>query len=286
MATQSFTLTSYDFTSAAGIRSWGSQVSAALQATGLTKTSDTGQINWTTTTTGVGYEMYRFNDTLQATAPAFLRIVYQASAGWLYISSITVSQTVDGAGGQGGLTSQMGYNGTAASQSSFQLGTGKWTFRFNYNSTLGFFGMTQWDDLAFGYGNSAWRSNYFVSRSCDTTGTPVGSGLLLQAGGATGSGGINNTISYDGNTVYSSVGGLVPGYNTYPTLEIGANVQFLRQQTFYPALRTHPQVLYYAANDLPRGTTLTLTPYSTSYTYITTGHFGQSSYGGYAMLWQ
>lgn len=69
-------------TTDAEFRTWGSAVSAALLAAGLTQTSDTGQINWTTVNkptaanTTAGYEMWRFNDALQSTAPVYVRITY------------------------------------------------------------------------------------------------------------------------------------------------------------------------------------------------------------------
>lgn len=88
MATANPTIT-FDSTSDANFRTWGSAVSSALQTCGLVQTSDTGQINWTTVTrtaaayTGgggaeviQGYEIYKFNDSLQATFPVFIKVEY------------------------------------------------------------------------------------------------------------------------------------------------------------------------------------------------------------------
>lgn len=85
MTTASFSNV-FDSTTDAGFRSWGSAISAALQAVGLVQTTDTGQINWTTVTspTGTsaaseriaGYEVYKFNDSLQATKPIYIKIEY------------------------------------------------------------------------------------------------------------------------------------------------------------------------------------------------------------------
>jgi hypothetical protein len=66
----------------AAFRLWGKALSDNLAAAGLTKTSDTGQIDWTTVvtpptaTTYQGYEIWRFNDTAHATAPIFIKIEY------------------------------------------------------------------------------------------------------------------------------------------------------------------------------------------------------------------
>lgn len=86
-------------------RAWGSGLSNALAAVGLVKTADTGQINWSTVTapgainTQQGYEVWRFNDGLQSTAPIFVRIGYGAYSPvatpglW-----ITLGKGSDGAG--------------------------------------------------------------------------------------------------------------------------------------------------------------------------------------------
>jgi hypothetical protein len=66
----------------AGFRTWAQKIHDALTAIGLTQTADTGQINLSTVTrpgsndTAGGYEIWRFNDTLQATYPIFIKIEY------------------------------------------------------------------------------------------------------------------------------------------------------------------------------------------------------------------
>lgn len=66
----------------AQFRAWGSLVSGKLAAMGLVQTADTGQINWTTVLaptvlqTVQGYEVWRFNDALQATFPVFFKLEY------------------------------------------------------------------------------------------------------------------------------------------------------------------------------------------------------------------
>jgi len=80
-------------------RAWGKGLSDSLVALGWVQTSDTGQVNWITVTaptltnTAQGYEVWRMNDTLQATVPVFIKIEYGsgASAGvpslWLTIGT-------------------------------------------------------------------------------------------------------------------------------------------------------------------------------------------------------
>lgn len=90
----------------ANFRLWGSGLSNAIQAVGLVKTSDTGQINWLTVTKPTasdsiqGYEIFRFNDTLQSTAPVFLKIQYGSGSYGAECPSYTttVGKSTDGAG--------------------------------------------------------------------------------------------------------------------------------------------------------------------------------------------
>lgn len=87
----------------AEFRALGSAVSSAFQ-TVLVKTTDTGQINWSTVinpagNTAAGYEIYRFNDSLQSTAPIFLKIEYGMSdSGGRPALWLTIGKGSNGAG--------------------------------------------------------------------------------------------------------------------------------------------------------------------------------------------
>lgn len=99
----------------AQFRAWGSEISSAINTVGLTKTADTGQIDWTTvarpgTVEGEhigGYEMWQLNDGLTATAPVLIKIEYgnlcyrNGSTGYLYrmpIIYVTTGTASNGAG--------------------------------------------------------------------------------------------------------------------------------------------------------------------------------------------
>lgn len=109
----SFTASPANFTNSsdANFRSWGSYIAARLAAVGLVQTADTGQINWTTVLTPPaantyqGYEIWRFNDSLQATAPVYIKIEYGESTG---VDSPSVRiQFGSGSNGTGGLTGNL-----------------------------------------------------------------------------------------------------------------------------------------------------------------------------------
>jgi hypothetical protein len=92
----------------ATFRAWGSGISAALAAAGLVNTADTGQINWATVVlpgagAAAGYEIWRFSDALQASAPVFIKLEYGSSGLINGTHSapqmwITVGTATDGAG--------------------------------------------------------------------------------------------------------------------------------------------------------------------------------------------
>ena len=66
----------------AQFRAWGQNVSSTINSCGMIQTSDTGQINWATVTapaganTIQGYEVWRFADALQASAPVYFKLEY------------------------------------------------------------------------------------------------------------------------------------------------------------------------------------------------------------------
>lgn len=63
-------------------RAWGAGINSLIASTGWVKASDTGQVNWATSTlpaTGAAnavYEIWKCNDSLQATDPIFIKLKY------------------------------------------------------------------------------------------------------------------------------------------------------------------------------------------------------------------
>ena len=97
---------------AADFRTWGSAISTGIPTVGWVKTADTGQIDWvnvlapTAINTFQGYEIWRMDDTLQATHPVFLKIEYGSGANTSYPAiAVTVGTGSDGVGN---LTGQIG----------------------------------------------------------------------------------------------------------------------------------------------------------------------------------
>lgn len=69
------------------LRAYGSAMHAAMLAAGFIQTADTGQVDWTTAAYGFGsyVEVWRFNDTLQATRPLFIILSYMNTGDTMYL---------------------------------------------------------------------------------------------------------------------------------------------------------------------------------------------------------
>lgn len=186
-----------DHTSTATFQAWGASVKAVLAAAGFVQTADTGQIDWTTvskpgTNTLAGYEVWRMNDTQQASAPIFFRLSY----GTFNVTDrvyITI-QFGTGSNGSGTLTGSAAAIGLV--QASGGAGTGSFT---SYVATGEGYGSAI---IKGGSGANFWLS---ISRSCDSSGTPNAIGWTAVCGGV-------NSGPY---TYFQAVG---TGFLTVPTL--------------------------------------------------------------------
>ena len=183
----SFTTTPANFTNSsdANFRTWGSYIAARLGAVGLVQTGDTGQINWTTVlaptlaSTFQGYEIWRFADTLQATAPVYIKIEYGSSTTSANNPGVRISFG-SGSNGSGTLTGNVSTtylcSATAVAGACVVVGSGS-TNRFCIN-----YGFT----TAGGYGMF-----FGFERSKDAAGNDTAEAVL---------GVMNNTVSSGGST--------------------------------------------------------------------------------------
>lgn len=179
MTTISYT-SPVDLSSDATFRVWGGEFNSKLIAAGLVQTSDTGQINWTTATRAAGgYEIYRFNDSLQATAPIFIKLAY--SVGGITPPKITVSIGT-GTNGGGTLT---GITTTPTNASYSTPPTGITAFPSFICVNEGFLGVVHKVGAA-GAGSPYANTFFAISRSCDSNGTPTATGAILYTHSAAG----------------------------------------------------------------------------------------------------
>lgn len=164
-----------DNTSDATFRLWGAGISAKLALMGLVQTADTGQINWTTVTrplaanTVMGYEIWRFADALQATAPVYLKIEFGSGGVTLAPGVwITIGTASNGAGT---LTGQLS---TRA-----QISTANTSNATPTNCV--FSGDTGRVGIAMYTNQSGCAQAWFIERTKDTAGADTAAGVLFMA---------------------------------------------------------------------------------------------------------
>jgi hypothetical protein len=171
-----------DHTSDAGFRAWVAEIITQLVTTcGVTQTTDTGQINTSTVTrpainTAGGYVILKFNDTLQATAPVFIKLEFgTANAAANPNMWITVGTGSNGSGTITGtaITARSAVcNGSAPTSTSTS-----YTSRYVYNSTYGVLGLA-WKQNGNGTaGAGGFVGGFYAFRSNDSTGASTGDSI-------------------------------------------------------------------------------------------------------------
>lgn len=277
-----------DHTTTAGFRVWGAAIKAILGASGLIQTADTGQIDWTTVTLPAnnavgGYEIWRFNDTLQGTTPIFLKVEYASGSNigrpslWLTIASAS--------NGSGTLTGTT-YFSRAAMAITTAVTVG--TYPLYACHTDGFFGLTAYRRAITG---TSGGFHFMICRTVDAAGTITSTGVITY----TAVGAVSRNVYMDG-VLYAATGGFCSMPGTPMSTIVGGNVQLFRHFAMQPTIICVPQVLSYYGTEIPTETTFTATPIgATSHTYLalsdgagptTTADGGLGVGNRMAMLWE
>jgi len=269
-------------------RAWGKSVSDALTAIGLTRASDTGQVNWNTVNRPLsgegGYEMWRFNDPLQVLYPVFIRLGYGTNPNYAANANlkIIVGTATDGAGN---ITSTVStgeltyYNYAGAATQSWQ----------NYASFDGSGLVLCIAINATGSNNIFQKGILHVERTRDgSSGDPNDRGVLVA-------GKYRNNMSYANTFRYSD--GLPQSFS-YPLPYVPANVtpgtSFLGPDNniiTYPGYGAFPELQYskmtlgYSYADLGYGSTQTINHLGANRTYLSLGNYitGWSNTGNTAI---
>lgn len=279
-------------------REWGAELNAKLSAVGLVQTSDTGQINWATvlkpgTNTDAGYEIWRFNDSLQATAPIYIRFDFGTTATAVTQPRIkaTVGTGTNGAGTLTGtaLTTARIINGNLASTSD--------TARQSYMCCVsGFFGMN-WKVGA------ASCASFFVARTVDSAGAPTATGAMVnwssgQATAITARQALRFAATAAAFTAQTTneAAALGMNYQAPTSTLVGADIQVAVAWTITPRVEPLVGVCGVLKSEAAAGGTFSFTPVgATSRTYLTWSDEGGpfsainvSTAGGLsvAMLWE
>lgn len=267
------------YTTDAKFRNWGLTCSTALQASGLVKTSDTGQINWVTvskpvaTNTKAGYEIYRFADTLQSTKPIFIRVDYGSggtASGNSPCTWLTIGVSTDGAGTITGLNtgSIQGFAMSATVSNT--------AMPYYFTHTTGGYALMHFGaSLASGtptYTNPGW---WVIERSINkTTGAATGDGVTLMLLSYTASTLIGHSqYGLDFNTTTAFTTRTDPQTNMpfYFSAATGAAVPVGKCYSKLSAVYGFSGMLSYFNTDIAAATTFTASPFGVSHTYLAWG---------------
>lgn len=271
----------------------------ALTNAGLVQTADTGQVNHLTATRPAinvanDYMVFRFDDSLQATAPIFVKMIFGSGAA---LGRLNVAVTVGtGSDGAGNITSpnrsvQTGVNPTSTnSDIGAQFPGLRDTFACH---TEGFFGIS-WHNLE----ATAAFAGFLIARTVDVAGVPTAEGFLFQtrnAGGTNTPGGFTSTFAYGTPTQEISAVNHVP---CLPVGFLGSTFVGLDRQVYltwgaYPRAKAHNQMFTYRTTELTYLTPVEVTLFGAQRTYMPMGYYsvgwsdaiGSTSFGT-AMLWE
>lgn len=297
----------------AHFQAWVNEVFTNLVTNcGLTQTADTGQMAVPCVTaapgaasTSAGYYVFKFNDTLQATAPIFLKIEFGSgvSGATFPMMWITVGTGSNGSGT---------INGTAMTRVAMLSGqvAGQSTTNFNsyycYNTAQGFLG------LAFKVGQTTTNEalgGFVLYRTVNGSGVSTGDGCMLitnssTANGVSASDGKTQCLNFNTSAAQTlpaaDAWGTIP-FSTTATLEGTAGMVFpcfqYKGNASTPGWGITNACALGINNEIGIGNTVTVTILGvTSLTYLNTGHpFNGSTYTnvaysattyGFLMLWQ
>jgi hypothetical protein len=288
MTTNTYT-TTWDHSTTAGFRAWGSALSAAIQACGCALTADTGQINWATVNvpaganTAAGYEIYAFTDTLQATSPIYIKLEYGTGplgAANYPMLWVTVGTATNGAGTLTGTTTVRqnllcNYNASGGISSAVTPYPTYVSFDGSYLGVahkIG--GLSTYNGGGFSGGT------FMVGRQCDpATGAYIGGGvtLLSPAIGPSSvtAAWVSQSLNTSTNTRYSANTGY---FAMVPYSMTNSTIAALSEYQIFPCFGTYNKVvpLAWAAYGLnaetPQGSTVSATIVGASaLTYLMTG---------------
>lgn len=268
-------------TTDAEFRAWGLQLSTALQACGLVKTTDTGQVNWATVTragvsANAGYEIYRFDDPLQSTRPIFLRFDF-GTAGTTSTPRLmfTIGTGTNGAGTITGTIQAT----TQVTRTTPPNASG--TTYVTHSVASGYF-MLAWNMGGLGVATTGYAA-LMIERVKDDAGTVVDEGLygIWTASGSTLVGGAYSWAStawVGGVPSGTQIGCMIPAAITSTT--VGSDVQVFRHFGTMPRLRCAMGCLTYVNSEFSIGSTFSLALVGvTAHTYLPLGVQGGTTAG-------
>lgn len=280
-------------------REWAQEVHDKLIAIGLQQTADTGQANLATMTRPAAgaltlYEIFTFNDSLQATAPIFLKVCYSTSSGGASAPAwfIGIGTGSDGAGnltvsGMGG-TSPATPLSVAIQQGGFSnVDTVR---QSDFCHTEGFLGIAWKNAAVIGL-----PGFFFLSRTIDEDGVPDGRGAIACWDKAAGGNPTRQSIRFAAPATGHPQNITAPSYNlgfmpqAPSSSTVGSDHQIAPAWTFCDGAEPiHGLCGVYPAQQADNSTFSIALVGATSHTYKVLANtvFGHPTSMHIAMLWE
>lgn len=261
----------------AEFRTWVAGVIEGVTAVGMVQTADTGQINTTTVVkpaanTMAGYSIHRLFDTLQATAPVFMKVEYGSAPGSAASPSMFITYG-SGTDGAGTLTGRVSNRVQAYASSSLTATTGvKNNYFFSNGSSFSMMLGTE-----FNVANSLFLVAFTcVERTLNQDGTPNNYGFYVIAA-SSGASNSSQCVPYSNILAIPSSTGvpscIFPYGHFYTTGSDGADISFFPHTTATPRVHGAQRVVFGAyQNDLTKYSSIPLTVYGVVSTYVALGN--------------
>lgn len=277
MATVSYSST-YWYASNADFRQWGKELSDAMRTAGLVVASEVpNQINWTTVNnpafinTVAGFEVYKFNDALQAAAPVFIKLEYGYGGAttvptiWITVgSAITVSAVMTGV-----------FTGRQVMGTYVGLTQQTRPLLTNVCVLPGYVAVLHKRGATNGNYNPDCAHFFAVCRTVDDQGVNNGDGVMVFSSiTALSSAPYAQCLGF---TNGGFVSGYHPGYGFIPyqmtqTNQSANDLQIFKTLGVYPQVRPNPYVLIYLRNEMSENTVVRAAMQgSTVHSYLSAG---------------
>lgn len=216
MTTSSFS-TRVRHDSDANYNEWAAEFFQALSDIGLVQTADTGQVSvGALTRPGAGsysgYQIWRFDDSLQGSAPIYLKFEIGTANGASSTAAIRVSVGT-GTDGAGTLT-QTGMSGTLTTAREINLvntshANNDTAHASHFCHTEGYLGISWKND---GTTNTAIPGLFFICRTSDAGGTADGRGAMIYWPRSAGGTPITQSVRFTATAAAYTVQTTAPGY--------------------------------------------------------------------------
>lgn len=236
MTVECTTWSSAPNSSGSAFNTWVQGVHDALEAIGMVQTTDTGQIDISTADTSstsgnnqvVGYEIWRFDDDVQSTAPIFFKLEYGVSYSAGTYKGPQMWLTVGrGSNGSGSITGPLFLSRKRLTDGTGQVYQGTTSGAINYASSDGsVLNLILWPDTYAGsYGQPSGLGGFTIERSCGSDGTYTGDAVAVALYTSYNNW-LNSVTAYDGEYAVSKSAEWQRGPIKFPTYINGVSTEF------------------------------------------------------------